>query len=288
MSAVINEPSVEERAAALGWAPKEQYRGREENWVDAETYLERGQQIMPILRENNKKLEQQLKDQQRQTAELKAALEASQASIEELKNFNSQVAQDRAKEARDELKSRLVAAKDAGDHATEVELTEQLQEQTAAMAAAKAAPKVETKEVKLTPQLESAKREYESWLSDNPWYNTDDIKTGLANGIAAKLRKENSELTGRAFFDEVAKRTEATLSPPTKSTPAEDKVGGAGRSSSSNAGGGAGKGYAELPKEAKEACERYMKNGTIKIGSGAFKTAEEFRKHYATTYFSRE
>ncbi|CAM5998763.1 unnamed protein product [Sphagnum balticum] len=245
---------------------------------------------MPILRENNKKLEQQLKDQQRQTQELKAALEASQASIEELKNFNSQVAQDRAKEARDDLKSRLVAAKDAGDHEAEVELTEQLQEQTAALAAAKVAPKVDVKpEAKLTPELQAAKREYESWLSDNPWYNSDDEKTGLANGIAAKMRKEGSSLTGRAFFDEVAKRTEARLNAAAgKPTPSEDKVGGGGRSSSSGAGGGAAKGYADLPKEAKEACERYMKNGTIKIGSGAFKTAEEFRKHYATTYFSRE
>ena len=39
----------------LGWAPKESFRGDPQLWMDAKTYVNRGEQIMPILRKNNQK-----------------------------------------------------------------------------------------------------------------------------------------------------------------------------------------------------------------------------------------
>ncbi|NIR14377.1 MAG: hypothetical protein GWN86_10690, partial [Desulfobacterales bacterium] len=62
------ESESERQARAQGWAPKEEWRGPEDQWVDADTFLERGQKNNAILRERNEKLFneiQSLKDELR-------------------------------------------------------------------------------------------------------------------------------------------------------------------------------------------------------------------------------
>ena len=62
--------NTEQEARNLGWVPQEEFRGDPGKWVDAETFVERGHTIMPILKSNNKKLEEQLRSQ---AAELEPA-----------------------------------------------------------------------------------------------------------------------------------------------------------------------------------------------------------------------
>jgi len=45
------EPTVEEKAAQQGWAPQDQWRGPPGKWVDAETFLKRGENNPRVLRE---------------------------------------------------------------------------------------------------------------------------------------------------------------------------------------------------------------------------------------------
>lgn len=45
------EPTVEEKAAQQGWAPQDQWRGPPDKWVDAETFLKRGENNPRVLRE---------------------------------------------------------------------------------------------------------------------------------------------------------------------------------------------------------------------------------------------
>ena len=47
---------VEQEARTLGWVPAEEFKGDPNRWVDAETFVERGHTVMPILRKNNERL----------------------------------------------------------------------------------------------------------------------------------------------------------------------------------------------------------------------------------------
>ena len=42
---------TESRARAMGWVPKDQFRGPAENWRDAGEFVRRGEEELPILRE---------------------------------------------------------------------------------------------------------------------------------------------------------------------------------------------------------------------------------------------
>ena len=47
---------VEQEARLLGWVPQEEFRGNKDNWETAEAFVERGQHLMPIRRQNNVRL----------------------------------------------------------------------------------------------------------------------------------------------------------------------------------------------------------------------------------------
>src|SRR2546421_12509972 len=96
-SEVMSAEETEVKAKELGWAPKEEFRGNPEKWVDAETFLKRGEEILPLVKAQNRKLQNEVTALQRENAETKGLLRASMESIEELKNFNSTVALERAK-----------------------------------------------------------------------------------------------------------------------------------------------------------------------------------------------
>ncbi len=50
-----SEPSAEEQAKALGWKPKDKFKGGDRDWISAEEYIENGKKYS----ENRKKIEEQ-------------------------------------------------------------------------------------------------------------------------------------------------------------------------------------------------------------------------------------
>ena len=106
---------AETQARAMGWLPKEQFRGPESSWIDAEAYVERGNNIMPILKANNEKLIQRLSQVEAQNAELTATLKASSEAIEELKNFRSTLNKEKVQTQKTEILAGIKEAKTSGD-----------------------------------------------------------------------------------------------------------------------------------------------------------------------------
>src|SRR5687768_16654653 len=51
---------VEDKARRMGWRPRAEYGGDPTRWVDAETFVRRGDEILPFVQANNRKLEQAL------------------------------------------------------------------------------------------------------------------------------------------------------------------------------------------------------------------------------------
>ena len=279
-----DEQTVEDRASALGWVPKDHFRGDEAKWIDAETFVKRGEELMPLLRANNKKLAGELNDVKAKLAETNSLLKASAESIEALKEFNSKAVREQAKEKKAEIVDAIKSARESGDVEAEEALREQLQEQTAALKEAEKKPaKVEEKPV---PKDYSQEPEWISWKSDNDWFGVDKRKTALAMAISDDLRSnpETKDLLGRKFLDKVSEEVDKMLGGG-QQKPGASKVEGGGRGSG---GGGStkGKSFADLPGEAQASCDRQSDR---LVGAGrAFKSKEEWRKHYVTKYFENE
>lgn len=282
-------PEVVREATEMGWIPKEQFKGDEGKWVDAETFVKRGREFIPFLQANNRKLQAQVNTLSAQVQQSTQLLQASQESIEELKTFNSEMARDRAKVKQTELMTGIREAREAGNVEVEVELTDQLAEQKAAL-----------KEAEKTKQNPPAKQNgaapagkdytqdpsWKAWAAENTWFGTDTRRTSVAIAVANEMRADPAYrgLTGKDFLDQVAAEVDKTLGGTTRRE-AVDRVEGGGRSSSNGGGGsnGGGKGYAELPADAKEACEKQAKR---LVGKGrAFADLNAWRKHYAEVYF---
>ena len=77
------DPQVEKEARIFGWAPKEEFRGSEDDWVDADVFVKRGKEINPILRKNNELLMKKLEEKAKEIDSIKA-------SVEEFKKFQKE------------------------------------------------------------------------------------------------------------------------------------------------------------------------------------------------------
>ena len=265
---------VETRARELGWSPKEEFRGDPDKWIDADTFVKRGEELMPLLKATTKRQSAQLKDLQDRVVKAEKAFAESQESIHALIETTSKEAMDKLRRQQDELKGTIKQAREEGDLDAEEEARGRLTEVRQALKDAEVPP---VKPVQ--PPTNQEHPDFKAWANDNEWWGKDLRKTSLALGIAQELRASGEKSEGRAFFDKVSEEVDKTFGG-TTSRERPSKVEGGGRPSA----GGGSKTYADLPQDAKEACERQSR---VLVGPNrSFKTADAWRKHYAEQFFA--
>lgn len=273
--------NIEQEARTMGWVPQSEFRGDAEKWVSAETFVERGHTVLPILKANNRRLEEQVQKLTEEGQRLQTLFEASQEAIQGLQEVHSEHTKAAVEKAKRELKAELKQAKEDGDVDLEITVTEALAEIREQEKAAAAKPP-EKKPEAPAPQV-NTHPDFVPWLKENPWFGTDSRKTLRATGIAQELRAdpEYDSLQGKAFFDKVVEVM-------------EERTGSGGRPSKVNSGrpsggpnsGGGDKSYEALPPDAKEACTRQAKK---LVGEGrAYKDMASWQKYYANMYFQGE
>jgi len=281
--------AIATEAIGMGWSPKESWRGDPEKWIDAETFVARGREVLPILRASNKQLQAKLDTLSGQLHQVTDQLAASKDAIEALKEFNSAATLQEAERTKSDLVASLKQARTDGDVDTEITLRDQIDEVNTVIKASKdeeaekPKPKSngEDKGPKISPETKAT---FEAWQAKNTWFGTDVRRTRLANAIADELRADpaNAAILGEAFMNKVAEEVEKTIGGDSNSRPAIDKVEGSRGGSGGRSGGG--KSYADLPSDAKEACSYY---GKRLVGEGrAYKTEAEWQKAYTIKYFA--
>lgn len=278
-----SSPSIETRAREMGWVPKEEFRGDPENFIPAEDFVSRGEQMLPFLKAQNRKTSQELQSTRRELQQTRQLLQAATESIDELKNFNSQIARDRAKSRRSEIAQAIKEARDAGDVDKELELSDELSELNTAIREAEPAQKRKDKPPASSSTDHSQNPEFREWQESHPWFGTDRRRTSVAMGIANELRESEPDLKGRPFLDRVAEETELTLGGNPKRN-GSSRVEGTRGGATGSVEEPRGQSYADLPQDAKAACERQAKR---LVGEGrAFKDLQSWRKHYTKQYFN--
>jgi len=249
-------PEVQHEAESQGWVPKERFRGNESDWVDADTFVKRGREILPILRKNNENL---IKDLQATKDQLKEFREAA----EEFKKFQRESYERKAQEYESriqEIKESRAQAISDGDGQKVNALDDALDQAKENFKEAKQAVKdvVSAKEPEPTP--EAIDPGLQAWLDRNSWFGQDKRLTGIVNGIGESLRLEFPLLKGQAFLDkldEVLAEEFPNKFGGKKQSPSSRVESGSGRAGRS--GGSNAQSYDNLPPEAKAACDRFVK-----------------------------
>jgi len=271
-------PEVQQKAERMGWIPATRFKGDPARFVDADMYLERGETVLPIVKEQNKRLHAEIEALRTNQSRTEAALAAATKAIDEIEERHTVATQKAVEGARTQLKAQLVAASEAGDHEAIAELTDRMVQLKAAEAAAPPAPKTPA-----PPPPFVATPDLQEWNDENPWFGKDTRKTNLALTIAQELREGGETATGKVFFDKVRDELEVTLGTKVDALPPTSKVEGGRNGSAGESRQTGGRGYSALPADAKAACDADARQfvGATK----RYKTAADWRSRYAEIYF---
>lgn len=271
-------PEVQAEAEKLGWIPPTRYKGEVERFVDADEFIKRGETVLPIVKEQNRRLKAEIETVRGESQKVASALAQAQKAIEEIEERHTVATQKAVEKARVEVKAQLAAAGAAGDYEGVAELTDQLTQLN------KADDKPEAKKAATpTPSQPVIPPEVKAWNERNAWFGTDRAKTNLAIGVAEELRQNGESSVGEPFMEKVKEITERRYVADGERQTPPDRVASGRNGSGSDSSVVRGKGYAALPKEAKEACESDAKRF---VGDGKkYKTKSEWQSRYAEIYF---
>jgi hypothetical protein len=257
---------VEKEARQFGWVPLNEFRGNSESWVDAEAFVKRGKEINPILRKNNERLLTELNSTKSQIAELRAA-------TEEFKKFQQETFAKKEIELRTELESLKAQKKQAireGDGDLAVDLDDRIDSLREDITEQSQKAKEEAKRVP-EPVAQPVPPEVEDWMDSNSWYSQDAKMRAATDAVASSIVKDQPWLAGKAFLDALDKELAETFSEEKlgkKSKPRSPVEGSTTPSKKSGT-----KGFDNLPPEAKQAADKFVKQGIIK-------SREEYVKMY--------
>lgn len=235
------EPTVEDRAKEMGWRPLSEFKGDESRFVDAETFVKKGEEVLPIVRANAKKAEEALAKANAEIAEMKD-------SFKEFRKYHSQTEQRALDRARKELEREMSEAVEAKDHKA-------VREIAADMAAL--SKDVQTDDHGNPYQSPDHAKTLNAWKGENPWFGSDSVMTAAANAVANEL--EQSGVKGAEQLAEVAKRMRAEF--PHKFENANRKSPAAVEGSTPTRK--AGKTWADLPPEARQTADKWVKQGLL-------------------------
>jgi hypothetical protein len=229
------EVDYEAQAREDGWMPSEDWKGDPKRWVDAKTFVERGQQFLPIVQAKYRKTLETVESLRKEVDELKVGSKEYREFAEKA------IARERSeKEAKitelETLRKKAISEGDgeAFDRADK-KLTELRQE---------------------PPAKPSLGPETQAWLNENTWYSEDRTLRGIADGLSDVVAAENPGLKGRAFLDKLREKVQMEVPHKFQNSKrdtvlTEDHQ----RKSASKKG----RTYEDLPDDAKTACSRFLK-----------------------------
>lgn len=291
-TSAVSEDTIRE-ARSLGWAPREKWRGDPADFVEADEYVRRSQQHLPLVRSQlATERAERAKDKQEfsaRVADFERRLQA-QAKVHEKALDMQRAAIFEQFEAK---KREALTIQDPAQRAAAYEqasrgeraAVERLRETEEP---ARQAPAQAPQQQQVTPPP----AEMIEWGNQNPWFYMNPvmrqeaiqafgaIEADPSMTITEKLEQVTESIRGRypQWFQGPAKAN-----------------GQAGRHQMVEGGGGAArgtplsraKGFKELPGEARAACEDLIRRGLAKPkqGEDATKAQARYRAEYASTYW---
>lgn len=257
------ERDFETEARGHGWKPQDEFQGDPAKWTDAETFVRRADEIMPLMREQNKDLRRKLSDMERTVRKLAKSEQAAH------------------KERLEALQAQRLEAFDSGDREAFKEADKKAEELRKDIA---------------SPALagEDPAEELDTFREANPWFDKANLASASETEVEARLYADRTadkwirqglpnEIPPSEFYkrlaDEVNTKFPALKVRPLRPKPASDVT------PNTRPGPRAGaKTGAALPPEAKETAERYVR---LKLPGYAGKSATEAHNLFAQSFFDQ-
>lgn len=244
------ERDYEAEARASGWTAKEEFKGDPSRWIDAETFVKRADEIMPLLKKERDGLKREL-------AQLKK-------DVAKASEFFSKAEQRGYERALTEIKARQEAAVEAGDVEAHRQASKDLDKLREDMAG------------DIGPSAKGEKVDQElidgfiEWRADNDWYDSNKAMTDYADMIARQLGpREKSGMSAEDYLGAVREKVEARFGDKFPETfgrqkeerkPPKNPVEGV----STTRPRAGQKTFADLPADAQRMCDRFIKSGIVK------------------------
>jgi hypothetical protein len=228
----------EAEARTSGWVPKEEWTKDPNRWVDAKTFVERGEQFFPFVQSKLKKSLEKIDT-------LESTVNELREGNKQFREFHEQ-ALAREKREREKVIQELEAERKKAITEGDGEAFDRAEKKL--------------QEVRNQPQPKDSNGpdpETQQWLNENTWYNTDPTLQAVADGFAGLVKRQKPHLSGKAFLDEVTRLTKEEM--PHKfqnqrrdTVTTEDHTRKTGSNSKA-------KTYDNLPADAKAACDKFVK-----------------------------
>jgi len=241
-------PEIIEEAKLMGWVELEAFKGNPEKWTPADEYVERGKTILPIVKAQGEKWKQELIKSNEELKATKAEIQDLKKTMEKVIKTHQKISESEYNRAMETLKKQQLEAVNNADS----EEFERLETERG---------KIQKPEVIETAPETPAKPGFVSeWENDNKWFIEKPHLGMYAEAIESFVAKQNKGKSGREILDlvteEVKKRFPEDFQNANKSKPSA--VDGGEVQSAGESGNGK-KTYRDLPKDAKDACDMFIK-----------------------------
>jgi hypothetical protein len=253
----------EAEAKQHGWTPKDEFKGDPSRWVDAETFVTRADEVMPLLK---KKTEVQ----DREIAALKKAVSQQTRLLA--------TADERAMaRALADLKAQKHEAVEAGD----TKAVDAIDEKIDTLKAEAKAPAAEP------VTLEQAEEAYADFQLKNRWYGKGALPSAseveaearvFADALAAQNKKKADSMAPADFFAWVSEQVHAEFPALTAKQPRQKPASDVSPPTNGRGASGVAS-FASLPKDAQQACDKLARMGAL-----PGKDLAEQRAYYAKNF----
>lgn len=237
-------PEVIERARMMGHVPKEEFKGDPSKWIPEDVFVERADNLMPILKATNKRYEDDIRSLQKQVKD-------QADTMERMVNIQNKYNENFSQTRKAEIAAKKEQAIEENDLRTYDALTKEEQ----------SLPQTEKVEFK-KPESSGTTEVFNKWVSENPWFENDTDLRDYAIFQANRLEQQNgppSPENEYEFAQKVKEKVKAAF-PHKFNNPARSQMSDLDNSSTREAQetSSNGKGWNDLPDVAKSQCEKYL------------------------------
>lgn len=239
--------AAEKEARLFGWRPADEFDGPVERWKPADEFLEEGKRINGFLRKDLDKLRNELTKRDNTLLEM-------QQTIQQFAQFHQETEARAFERAKKELKDARKAALRENDGDLVVEIEERLEK------LGDAPPQIQLKPGS-APSPQQPDPTWTQWVSENSWFTENTKLRAITNGYGDIVRAEQPALVGLPFLEEVKRRVQEDF-PEHFRSEGSRRPSAVGNSGDHRSGVGK-RTYADLPPDAKAACDKFVKQKLI-------------------------
>ena len=172
-----SEPSeIEQKAMEKGWVPEDQWHGEPEDWRPAKEFMDRSSFF------------ERINNQNREISALKRDIEMAKEHMNRIRKAYSEG-------STSQLEQQKIEALEEGDYRKVTEIDKQMR-----------ALEQESEPEHVNDENPEINPEFQEWVSDNPWYNTDSELRADADAFGISFRQNNPDALPHDVFSYVSKK----------------------------------------------------------------------------------